>query len=88
MNDDPYDYSYLIDLDSDELLRELATAHGELARLHEEIAFIRAAEAVKDVAQKPQRINDEGHRDALIEKKFLIVRLLDVRREAVNVGNR
>lgn len=80
---DFYDFRYLLDLDTPGLLSELADVHAELATLHENIAFIRAEEAVKRVDQKPQRINDEGHRDALIEKKFLIVRLLDVRRDAV-----
>lgn len=82
--DDPYDFSPLLDLSTAALLAELAGVHGELSRLHSEIALLRAAEANKDVTLRSQRINDEGHRDGLIEKKFLIVRLLDMRREGLH----
>lgn len=72
----PYDFKPLLDLDVNGLLIELAIVHAELATLHEEIADCRVMER-NDPNLKYQRINDEGHRDALIEKKFLIVRLLD-----------
>jgi len=72
-----YDFKPLLDLDIDDLLSELAIVHGELANIHEEIAMTKVSEEPR----KPsgQRIQDEGHRDALIEKKFLILRLLDAR---------
>lgn len=82
---DPFDFAPLLDMNTQELLLEIAGVHGELARLHEEIALVRAAEANKDLTRRSQRINDEGHRDALIEKKFLIARLLDIRKNRLGL---
>ena len=69
----------MLDYSERELLGELAATHAELAQLHEEIAFGRVTEFARP-EMKPQRLSDEGHRDALIEKKFLIIRLLDARK--------
>jgi hypothetical protein len=68
----------MLDYGREELLRELASAHSELAELHEVIAFNKVSE-LTNPGLKAQRLNDEGHRDALIEKKFLIIRLMDAR---------
>jgi hypothetical protein len=73
-----WDFGKLVDATSQELYRELAMTHGELATLHEEIAFNRVSEMSSPML-KEQRLMDEGRRDALIEKKFLIIRLLDGR---------
>lgn len=71
-----WDFALLVDAPRPDLLRELAAAHSELANLHEEIAFSRANE-IANPAVKPARYQLEGRRDALIEKKFLLIRLLD-----------
>lgn len=73
-----WEFGKLVEADVEELLTELALTHSELATLHEEIAFTRSSEAAHPEL-KPQRYMDEGRRDALIEKKWLITRLLDAR---------
>jgi hypothetical protein len=77
-----WDFGKLVDATPPELYRELAATHSELATLHEEIAFNRVSE-LTNPSLKATRITDEGHRDALIEKKFLIIRLLDARSATV-----
>jgi hypothetical protein len=72
----PWDFALLVDAPRQDLLRELASAHTDLANLHEEIAFNKVAE-VENRSLRAARIQLEGHRDALIEKKFLLLRLLD-----------
>lgn len=76
-----YDWKPLVDAPVPELLHELAAVHSELANLHEEIAFNKVTE-LTNPAMKAQRLNDEGHREALIEKKWLITRLIDARSAA------
>ena len=73
-----WEFGKLVDADVEELLSELALTHAELATLHEEIAFTRSSEG-SHPELKGQRLLDEGRRDALIEKKWLITRLLDAR---------
>jgi hypothetical protein len=73
-----WEFGKLVDADVEELLTELAFTHSELATLHEEIAFTRSSEKSHPELHA-QRLIDEGRRDALIEKKFLIIRLLDAR---------
>lgn len=68
----------MCDYNVDDLLKELAETHTELAHLHQEIAFNKVAE-IDNKLLKSQRLQDEGLRDALVEKKFLIIRLLDAR---------
>lgn len=72
----PWDFALLVDADRHTLLKELAATHTELANLHEEIAFNKVAE-VENKALRSARLQLEGCRDALIEKKFLLLRLLD-----------
>lgn len=72
----PWDFALLVDADRPVLLKELADAHTQLANLHEEIAFNKVSE-MENPSLKAARLQLEGCRDALIEKKFLLLRLLD-----------
>lgn len=78
--DEPWDFALLVDAPRPDLYRELAATHTELANIHEEIAYNRANETSNPLL-KPARYELEGHRDALIEKKFLLIRLLDAATE-------
>jgi mRNA-degrading endonuclease YafQ of YafQ-DinJ toxin-antitoxin module len=76
-----YDFSGLVRSSRDTLLLTLAETHSSLANLHIKIAFLRAEED-RDATQrhhKAQRHDMEGLRDAYIEKKWLIVKLLEER---------
>jgi hypothetical protein len=73
-----WDFAILLTSDREGLLAELADTHAELANLHEEIAFNKTGE-VENRSLKGPRMMLEGRRDALIEKKFLLIRLLDAR---------
>lgn len=74
-----YEFKFLLDADQPTLLRELADTHSKLANLHEEIAFNKALEfADKSPVIRAQRTRDEGIRAAYEEKKWLIVRLLEL----------
>lgn len=77
MNDN--DFTWLLNLPLTELLRELTIAHSELAQLHVRIGFLRAEEIRNkgSLFEKAERVESEGSRDALIEKKFLLVRLIE-----------
>lgn len=75
-----WDFALLVDAPRSDLYRELAATHSELANIHEEIAFNKATEAT-DKTVRPARLQLEGRRDALIEKKFLLIRLLDAASE-------
>lgn len=77
-----WDFALLVDAPRPDLLRELASTHTELANLHEEIAFNRVGE-ITNPSLKPARFELEGRRDALIEKKFLLLRLLDAVRTSL-----
>lgn len=72
----PWDFALLIDAPRPDLYRELAATHTELANLHEEIAFNKVAEA-ENITLRVARIQLEGRRSALVEKKNLLLRLLD-----------
>lgn len=73
-----FDFHLLLNASRSDLLREYADAATQLANLHVRIGFLRAEEirSPKGYA-KEERVDTEGKRDAYIEKKFLIVRLLD-----------
>jgi hypothetical protein len=62
-------------LSKSSLLDELLDTHQNLANLHEKIGWLRAQELVG--AGKGERLEAEGIRDAYVEKKFLLLRLLD-----------
>ena len=74
-----WDFALLLDADVHTLLAELTDTHAELANIHEEIAFNKVGE-VENRSLKGPRMLLEGRRDALVEKKFLLIRLLDARR--------
>lgn len=67
-----------------QLLYELAATTSFLADLHAQIGFLRAEEARGVMEGKPSRLQLEGDRDALIEKKFFLIRLLDLQREKIH----
>lgn len=74
-----YNFDHLVRASAPELIAELAETHSKLANLHEEIAYNRASEATGDKSMIGVRIRDEGLRSAYEEKKWLIVRLLELR---------
>lgn len=57
------------------LLDELLDTHQNLANLHEKIGYLRAQEL--SGAAKSERFEAEGIRDAYVEKKYLLLRLID-----------
>lgn len=71
-----FDFTHLRDSSRPLLLDELTSTHTRLANLHSEIAYLRANESKLNPDCKQERILLEGERDALIEEKFLILRLL------------
>lgn len=73
-----HDFRSLIDLSHSNLLDELAWVHTELANKIEEVAYLRADDLrAGNKSGSPDRAIAEGQRDVLIEKKYLIIRLLD-----------
>lgn len=77
-----FDFHQLLAQPPSKLLSELTDAHTQLANLHVRIGFLRAEEARKEVYAKEERVELEGKRDAYVEKKFLIIRLLETPRDA------
>lgn len=74
-----YEFTYLLSADVPTLLVELADTHTRLANLHEEVAYNRSAEARGDKTFIHVRIRDEGILRAYEEKKWLILRLIELR---------
>lgn len=72
-NPDPYDFSDLLHMGRSELRRELAQTVAELATAYELTAFVRVTSPHKD-----EYLEHAGHRDALNEKKWLILKLMDL----------
>ena len=71
-NPDPYDFSDLLTLGRSELRQHLAQTVAELCTMYEQVAFIRATATNKD-----EHLEAAGHRDALNEQKWLILKLMD-----------
>jgi hypothetical protein len=71
-NPDPYDFSDLLTLGRSELRDHLAKTVAELCTMHEQVAFLRATSPHKD-----EYLEAAGHRDALVEQKWLILKLMD-----------
>jgi hypothetical protein len=71
-----WDFGYLLTASTPELLTELTYTHSEIATLLESIAYNRTIEQ-GDPQIKSVRIIEEGRRDAFIEKKYLIIRLIE-----------
>ena len=77
-----YDFGPLVTTPTDILLHELATAHSNIANLCIRIGFLRQEE-IRGVAHaKEQRLDYEAKREAEIEKKWLIVKVLEYGDEA------
>lgn len=71
------DWSPFLDLSRTALLREYVDVATSLANVIEEIAFLRVGEMRDHSQDKTVRVEQEAVRDVLIEKKFMIARLLD-----------
>jgi hypothetical protein len=69
---DPYDFSDLLHASRSELRAELTRTVAELATTFERIAFIQATAPKSD-----EKYEYTGTRDALNEKKWLILKLMD-----------
>ncbi len=74
---DRHEFTWLTTATRQDLLATLAVTQQDLANLHADIAFARVNETKDNPAVREARITMEGERDALTEKKWLIVRLLD-----------
>lgn len=59
------------------LLTRYTEIAQELANLYPQIAYLRCEEARDKSVDKTERYRLEGDRDALVEERFLIARLLD-----------
>lgn len=70
---DPYNFSDLLYMGRSELRAELCQCVAELATFHEKVAFLRATESPKS----GEAIEAAGTRDALVEKKWLLLKLMD-----------
>jgi len=69
---DPYNFSDLLDMSRSELRKHLAQTVAELCTAHEQTAFVRATSTYKD-----EYFEYAGHRDALVEQKWLILKLME-----------
>ncbi len=69
---DPYSFSDLLAMSRSELRVRLVKVIEQLATMHEHVAFIRATSTVAS-----ERYEYEGHRDALIEEKWLVMKLME-----------
>lgn len=76
---DEFDFRDLPHADLPTLIIELADVHTLLANLHSTIAFARSTHIrAGDKGAQPDVIELEAERDSLIEKKFLLARLIDL----------
>lgn len=75
--DDEYDLVGFLSAALPDLLWALAETHTGLAHAHVRIGFLRAEELRNVQHAKQERVQLEGERDALVEKKFLLLRLID-----------
>jgi hypothetical protein len=71
-NPDPYSFSDLLHASRSELREALATTVAQLCTELETCAFIRATDG-----RNSEYYEHEGHRDALTEQKWLILKLID-----------
>lgn len=80
VNTDPnlhFDYGPLVYLDTPTLLLELADTHSAISNLIVQIGFLRQEELRGQQHAKDERLGMEAVRDAYIEKKWLIVKILE-----------
>jgi hypothetical protein len=80
-----WDFHDLRWLSKTELLDELLDTHQNLANLHEKIGWLRAQEL--SGAGRGERYESEGVRDAYVEKKYLLLRLIDAATTAYSPGH-
>lgn len=71
-NPEPYNFSDLLTLGRSELRVELVRVIEQLCTAHEQFAYIKATSTYKD-----EILELQGHRDALIEEKWLILKLME-----------
>jgi hypothetical protein len=69
---DPYSFSDLLHASRSELREELVATVAQLCTELETCAFIRSTDG-----KNAEYVEHEGHRDALNEQKWLIIKLLD-----------
>lgn len=74
-----YDYGPLVYLPVSSLLVELAETHSNISNLIIRIGFLRQEELRGTQSAKEMRIEMEALRDAYIEKKWLLVKVLEYR---------
>jgi hypothetical protein len=72
-----YDFGPLVSLPVPLLLAELAETHAAIANLIVQVGFLRQEELRSNAPAKEMRIGQEALRDAYIEKKWLLVKLLE-----------
>ena len=72
-----YDFSPLVSTPTHLLLEELAVVHSNIANLCIRIGFLRQEEIRGVSHAKEQRLDYEAKREAEIEKKWLIVKVLE-----------
>lgn len=72
-----YDYGNLVEASVKTLLVNLAETHSAISNLHIRIAFLRNEELRGQKSAKEQRNAYEGLLNAYIEKKWLLVKLLE-----------
>ena len=74
---DEVSFTDLLQMSPDDLLLQYATTAQTLSQLYSEIAYQRICELRDKTTDKTVRMDIEGRRDQLIERKFLIARILD-----------
>jgi hypothetical protein len=80
-----YDFEPLLGMRFNELVRELVTVQQQLANLYGEVAFLKAQEGRGVKERLPERVQLEGTVAALTEEKWLILKLMEVIRDATDV---
>jgi hypothetical protein len=72
-----FDYGPLVTLSRPELLIELADTHSAISNLLVQAGFLRQEELRGNNSAKEVRIETEALKDAYIEKKWLITKVLE-----------
>jgi hypothetical protein len=72
-----YDYKPLVTLSKPELLFELAETHSAISNLLVQAGFLRQEELRGNQSAKELRLETEALKDAYIEKKWLLTKILE-----------
>lgn len=73
-----HDFTLLLPLSREELLRELLTTASDLANMSTRIGFLRAEEIREPKGYaKQERVELESIRTAYEEKRWILIRLID-----------